>query len=236
VKNQIESIAIIPARGGSKRLPRKNIMPFAGKPMIARTIEAAKKSNVFDVVLVTTDDADIAQVAKECGADVLMRPENVSNDSSTLVDVIKHAMNNGYSHVEHLCLLLANCPLRNASDIEQSSEQFKAQKPTALLSVVNYGWTPPFRAQFMKDKRLEPVFDGWSNKKSQLFPEVVCPTGAIYWSTPNSLKNADTLYIDGIEGFHMPWHRGVDIDTLEDFELALCLHHAIEHGFKFKEI
>lgn len=236
MKNQIKSIAIIPARGGSKRLPRKNIKPFAGKPMITWTIEAAKKSNVFDVILVTTDDAEIAQVAKTSGVDVLMRHEEVSNDSSTLVDVIRHAMENGYSHAERLCLLLANCPLRNASDIQESAIQFEARNPSSLLSVVNYGWTPPFRAQFIKNKRLEPVFDEWSNKKSQLYPEVVCPTGAIYWSTPDSLKNADTLYIDGIEGFHMPWHRGVDIDTLEDFELALCLHHSIEHGFKFKEI
>jgi CMP-N-acetylneuraminic acid synthetase len=235
VNNKIKSIAIIPARGGSKRLPRKNIMPFSAKPMITWTIEAAKKSNVFDVILVTTDDADIAQVAKECGVDVLMRPEEVSNDSSTLLDVVKYTLNNEYADVERLCLLLANCPLRNASDIQQSAEQFKADNPTALLSVVNYGWTPPFRAQFMKDKRLEPVFDGWVNKKSQLYPEVMCSTGAIYWSTPSSLVNADTLYIDGIEGFHIPWYRGIDIDTLEDFELALCLHHSIEHGFKFKE-
>jgi CMP-N-acetylneuraminic acid synthetase len=235
VSKKIESIAIIPARAGSKRLPRKNIMPFAGKPMTTWTIEAAKRSNVFDVILVTTDDADIAQVAKDCGVDVLMRPENVSDDSSTLVDVIRHAMNNGYSHAERLCLLLANCPLRNASDIQQSAEQFKARNPSSLLSVVNYGWTHPYRAQFMKNKRLEPAFEGWVNKKSQLYPEVVCPTGAIYWSTPSSLENTDTLYIDGIEGFHMPWYRGFDIDTLEDFEQASCINHAIEHGFKFKE-
>lgn len=235
MKDRVKSTAIIPARGGSKRLPRKNIMPFAGKPMITWTIEAAKQSNVFDVILVSTDDDEMAQIAKESGAEVLMRPIEVSDDSSTLIDVIHHAMLNGYSNTESLCLLLANCPLRSSLDIKKSWEKFKEQNPSALLSVVEYAWTPPHRAQFLKNNRLESAFDGWQNKKSQLYPEVVCPTGAIYWSTPELLENEDTLYIDGIEGFQIPWHRGIDIDTFEDFELASCIYHAIDHGFKFKE-
>lgn len=231
----MSALALIPARGGSKRLPRKNILPFAGKPMLAWTVEAARDSGVFGRVLVSTDDAEIAAVAKRCGADVLMRPAKVSDDAASLVDVIHHAFGEGRARPDSFCLLLANCPLRGAADIRGSDEVFRRRRPAALLSVVGYGWTPPFRAQLQNGARLEPAFEDWIRQKSQTYPEVVCPTGAIYWSTPKALEGADTLYIPGIESYRMPWHRGVDIDTQEDFALAACIRHSLDHGFRFAE-
>jgi pseudaminic acid cytidylyltransferase len=229
----MSALALIPARGGSKRLPRKNILPFAGKPMLAWTVEAARAAGVFERVLVSTDDAEIAAVARQSGAEVLMRPARVSDDAATLVDVVQHAFGEGRQQAESFCLLLANCPLRGADDIRASHQVFRSRQPAALLSVVSYGWTPPFRAQLVNERRLEPAFEDWIRQKSQKYPEVVCPTGAIYWSTPRALERTDTLYIPGIESYPMPWHRGVDIDTREDFELAACIRHSLDHGFRF---
>lgn len=235
MSNIIRSLALIPARGGSKRLPRKNIVTFAGRPMIEWTVEAAAGSGVFDRVLVSTDDEEIADIARRASASVLMRPQAVSDDAATLMDVIVHACANGYGNVDRLCLLLANCPLRDAHDICASESAFSDRAPPALLSVVAYGWTPPFRAQFMDNYRLRPAFENWIQQKSQLYPQVMCPSGAIYWSTPAALKNRTSLYIDGIEGYTMPWHRAIDIDTREDLALAACIRHSLDHGFRFED-
>lgn len=228
----MSALALIPARGGSKRLPRKNILPFAGRPMLAWTVDAALQSGVFARVLVSTDDDEIASVARASGGEVLRRPAEVSSDEATLVDVVHHAFA-GKAAPESFCLLLANCPLRTAEDIRRSAQMYRERRPAALLSVVSYGWTPPFRAQLLAGERLQPAFEDWIRKKSQAYPEVVCPTGAIYWSTPQALARADTLYIPGIEAFHMPWHRGIDIDTPEDLALAACIRHSLDHGFTF---
>lgn len=229
------ALALVPARGASKRLPRKNILLFAGRPMLAWTVAAAIESGVFDSIVVSTDDEEIAVVAHATGATVLMRHAAISDDKATLVDVVRHALINGYGAVERFCLLLANCPLRNAEDIRHSEEAFRARRPPALLSVVHYGWTAPFRAQFMRDHKLHPAFEGWTNTKSQLYPEVMCPSGAIYWSNAQALGQSETLYIDGLEGFLIPWYRGIDIDTPEDLALAACIRHSLDHGFCFED-
>lgn len=228
-------VALIPARGGSKRLPRKNIADFAGRPMLNWTVDAARETDLFDDLVVSTDDAEIAEIARAAGAAVLMRGEEISNDAATLIQVLQHAIRELPEEPDEICLLLANCPLRTAEDIRAGHARFTSRKPSALLSVTTFGWTPPFRAQKMEEGRLEPFFDGWVEKKSQEYPDVVCPTGAVYWSTPNALQDAPDLYIAGIEGFMMPWHRSIDIDTQEDLLLARCIKHALVRGFSFED-
>jgi N-acylneuraminate cytidylyltransferase len=229
------SLALIPARGGSKRLPRKNVLPFAGRPMLGWSVQAARDSGAFDRVVVTTDDEEIAAVARAEKAEVMMRPAAVSDDAATLVDVVHHTVATCGYKVTRLCLLPPNCPLRNAEDVRGSAKAFAERKPPSLLSVVSYGWARPFLAQFMRDHRLTPAFDDWIKKKTQLYPEVVCPSGAIYWTTPETLAPSRSLYVEGLEGFTIPWHRGVDIDTPQDFALAACIRHAVEHGFRFED-
>ena len=228
------SLALIPARGGSKRLPRKNILPFGGRPMLSWTVIAARDSGAFDRVLVTTDDEEIAAVARAERAEVLMRPEAVSNDASTLADVIHHAMTACGQEVARFCLLPPNCPLREASDIVATRDAFVKRLPPALLSVTSYAWTPPFRAQSSVEGRLAPYFTTWADKKSQAYPPVVCPSGAIYWSTPAAIAGARDLYIPGIEGYPLAWHRAIDIDTFEDYQIASSVRHALDHGFVFE--
>ena len=228
--------ALIPARGGSKRLPRKNLMSFAGKPMLAWTVEAAFESRLFEHVVVSTDDDEIAAVALEFGAEVLDRPASVSDDTAPLIEVIHHALEVWRTHALKLCLLLANCPLRTSASIVSSFEQFLKGSPSALLSVVSYGWLPPFRALHQTERGLVAAFPDHLVSKSQTYPNVLCPSGAIYWSTGEVLAAASDLYVDGITGFELPWHEGIDIDTRADFELAACLRCGLDAGFSFSGV
>ncbi|MCZ6771382.1 MAG: acylneuraminate cytidylyltransferase family protein [Proteobacteria bacterium] len=227
-------LALIPARGGSKRLPRKNIKPFAARPMIEWTLDAARASNLFTDIVVSTDDEETVGIAKSAKVDVLERGDDISNDAATLFQVIKHALVSGYG-ADEICLLLANCPLRTAEDIEAGYTAFKATDAPATLSVTSFSWTPPFRALTREpDGRILHVFGDWIGKKSQEYPEVVCPSGAVYWVKLKALEGASDLYVDGITGFDMPWHRAIDIDTAEDFALAACIKHSIDNGFTFE--
>jgi pseudaminic acid cytidylyltransferase len=230
----VPSLALIPARGGSKRLPRKNIMDFAGRPMLAWTVAAAQASALFDDVVVSTEDDEIAAVAVATGARVLRRDAALANDAATLIQVVHDALARVTPRPHEFCLLLANCPLREAADIAAARAAFMTRRPPALLSVTSYAWTPPFRAQSSVDGRLVPYFDGWVEKKSQEYPQVVCPSGAIYWSTPAAMAGAGDLYIAGIEGFMLAWHRAIDIDTFEDYQIARCMRYALDHGFTFE--
>ena len=228
------SIALIPARAGSKRLPRKNIVPFGGKPMLAWTVEAALETKLFDSVIVSTEDADIAAIAEDVGAQVLDRPIDIASDASTLLDVVQHAVDN-LTNIEDICLLLANCPLRPAKEILRSEKMWREQSPAALLSVVDYLWTPPFRAQSMDDKnRLEPLMPQWMEQKSQEYPDAVCLTGAIYWCRAAEIRIASSLFLNGICGFRMPWHLAIDIDTPADLKIAECVKFSLDRGFRFE--
>lgn len=227
-------MALIPARGGSKRLPRKNILPFAGKPMIAWTIEAAQKSGVFDRVIVTTDDDEIADIACHYGAELLKRPYHIADDKARLIDVLHFAADHIREWPKNICLLLGNCPLRGAEDIFNSARVFRKLNYPAMLSVVKYGWTSPFRALEFREDGLHFKWTEWSNQKGQAYPDVLCPSGAIYWAHTDQLKGSDTLYLPGIQGFPMPWERAIDIDTPEDFRLAEGLRFAIDRGYDFR--
>lgn len=226
-------LALIPARGGSKRLPRKNLLDFGGKPMVAWTIEAAKFSGVFDNIILSTDDEELAQIGATFGADILRRSAQLSDDNTGLISVLQHALNMLDNEFDSVCMLLPNCPMRIEADIRKSCEEYERQRPAALLSVVDYLWTPPYRALQQTEKGLQPVFGDWVNRKSQSYPMMVCPSGALYWTDTQTALKAGSLYVDGITYFSMPWHRGIDIDTKEDFEIAAGLRHAIDHGFEF---
>jgi pseudaminic acid cytidylyltransferase len=228
-------VALIPARGGSKRLPRKNIHPFAGRPMLEWTIDAAKESGLFAEVYVSTEDAEIARIARDAGATVLDRPQEVASDTASLIDVVRHSIATDPSWPDTFCLLLPNCPLRTAEDIRAGHEALVEQDAPAMLSVVEYGWTPAFRALVETDAGLKFAFPETGALKSQHYPRVVCPSGAVYWARSENLVDAKTLYVPGIRGFQMPWHRAIDIDTEDDLRLAACLRYACDNGFSFED-
>jgi N-acylneuraminate cytidylyltransferase len=225
-------VALIPARGGSKRLPRKNILPFRGRPMIVWSIEAAIRSDLFERIVVSTDDDEIADRAAEAGADVLRRPSALGADDVPLLRVAKHALQTFGDACEAFCLLMPNCPLRGASDIRASFALFSSRDDGAsVMSVFGYGWSPPSWALRQQGSYLERIDPDESRigKRDSLW----CPSGAIRWQRAAVFLRKPDWYPQKLIGFHMPWHRALDIDTLEDYEAACCVAHATDHGFRF---
>ena len=222
------SIAIIPARGGSKRIPAKNIKTLAGKPLIAYTIVAALESGLFERVVVSTDSQEIAQIARQYGAEIpFFRTGSLADDftpvSSVTADALVRIDPLG-DKFDTVAQLMPNCPLRTATDITDSYRQFETTGADSQLSMVRYGWQNPWWAMRQNEKHeLEPVFKEQMTKRSQDLPELFCPTGAIWWARTEVLRRTKTFHVANRTGWEIPWQRGIDIDTWEDWALAEAL-------------
>jgi pseudaminic acid cytidylyltransferase len=221
-------IAIIPARGGSKRIPGKNIRPLAGKPLIAYTIAAARDSGLFERVVVSTDSREIADVARRYEAEVpFLRDETLADDftpvSSVTVDTLIRLDPRG-DRFDLVAQLMPNCPMRTAADVIDSLERFDRTGSNSQISIVRYGWQNPWWAMRCSPEYvLEPLFQEQMSARSQDLPELFCPTGAIWWARADTLRQTGTFHIENRTGWEISWKRGLDIDTLEDWALAEVL-------------
>ena len=221
-------LAVIPARGGSKRIPGKNLVMLGGRPLLAYTVEAALESGLFVRVVVSTDSPEIAEVARALGAEVpFMRDAALSDDvvpvSAATVDALERLASSGDS-VAAVCQLMPNCPLRTAGDVVASAEQFENGEAVAQISVVRYGWQNPWWAMRRADDfALEPLFSDAATARSQDLPELFCPTGAVWWARSSDLRREGTFHMAGRTGWEIPWQRGIDIDTEDDLEMARVL-------------
>jgi N-acylneuraminate cytidylyltransferase len=221
-------IAIIPARGGSKRIPGKNVRDLAGKPMIAYTIEAACASDLFERVVVTTDSQEIAKIAERHGAEApFLRDAALADDvtpvSLATLDALCRLDPEGKRY-DILAQLMPNCPLRSAEDVQHSHAQFQESGSSSQISVVRYGWQNPWWAMRRNEEfRLEPLFPDEMKQRSQDLPELFCPTGAIWWASAEALRREKTFHLKGRTGWEMPWQRGMDIDTPEDWAMTEML-------------
>ncbi len=222
------SLAIIPARGGSKRIPGKNIRTLYGKPIIAYTIEAARQCELFERIVVTTDSPELAAVASQYGAEIpFLRNANLSDDftpvSAATVDVLQRLDPIG-GRYSYICQLMPNCPLRAATDIIDSYRQLINSGAESQISVVRYGWQNPWWAMRRDEQyKLKPLFENAITTRSQDLPELFCPTGAIWWAQADILRRAGTYHVAGRTGWEIPWERGVDIDTEDDWVMAEIL-------------
>ena len=222
----MKSICIIPARGGSKRIPRKNLIDFMGKPMIAWTIEAAKLSGVFDKIVVSTDDEDIAEVGRNFGAEVpFLRQENsddITPVSEATISAVKQAEIFFGEEYELVVQLMANAPIRDHLDISDHHANFLTEKNTFQLSCFSFGWMNPWWAFKLKHGSPEWLHPEGIKARSQDLPTLYCPTGAIWIADKRSLINANSFY--GPEyspSFcEINWKSAVDIDDYEDLEFA----------------
>ncbi len=224
----LKNIAIIPCRGGSKRIPGKNIRPLQGKPIIGYAIEAALRSSLFERVVVSTDSEEIAEIARKFGADVpFMRDKKLADDfspvSAATVDAVKRIDPTG-GIFHNVAQLMANCPLRSAEDVRASYEQFVSSGAKSQISVTEYGWLNPWWAMTSDEKHiLTPLFKERVTSRSQDLPHLYCPTGAIWWAKSAILREYGTFYAPDYSGWSMPWERAVDIDTEEDWKMAEVL-------------
>jgi len=219
-------LAVIPARGGSKRLPRKNIKKFRGKALITWTIETALKSKYLDRVIVSTEDKKIAQLSKRYGAEVIKRPKSLSTDRARVEDAVFHTLSvlkkQNYEP-DVVVLLQPTSPLRTRKDIDEAIAKFLKNECNSLISVCEASPSPywSFRIQ---DGYLEP-FAGWKYLKmrSQDIPRTYMANGAIYISTPKNLFKNKSFYCKKILPYIMPKERSIDIDDEIDFKLAELL-------------
>lgn len=214
--------ALIPARGGSKRLPRKNVKLLGNKPLIAWSIEAAKASKYIDRVVVSTDDKEIKQVSEQYGAEVpFLRPEHLSDDRASSFDVIKHAIVFlGLDQTNELIVLLQpTSPLRLVSELDTALEFFIAKNAKGIVSVseTEYSpmWTNTLPENGCMSDFIRPEVQG---KRSQDLPTFFRLNGSIYiYETLALLEQAKIFFDENVYGFETPLETAVDIDTGLDF-------------------
>lgn len=222
------ALAVIPARGGSRRVPRKNIREMRGRPLLAYTVEAALESGLFARVVVSTDDAEIADVARAAGADIpFLRAPDLADDitpvSRATIDVVDRLEQAGAAFAE-VCQLMPNCPLRTADDVVASHRQFTDRPSDSQISVARYGWQNPWWAmRTAPDGSLDPLFPDAMQARSQDLPELVCPTGAVWWARTDALRRAGTFHLPGRTAWELDWTHAIDIDTEDDWRLAEAL-------------
>jgi len=216
--------AIIPARGGSKRLPGKNIKDLAGKPMIAYSIEAAKSCSFIDRVIVTTDSDKIAAVAKEYSAEVIMRPEKLASDTAKTNDAINHVLQTlkqdfNYSP-DHIVILQPTSPLRTLTDLTEAIELYQSKKPTTLVSVCEFEHPVEWAMTLSENQRVNFSNDESLTKRTQDQNVFYRPNGAIYIIATNTFNQDPKFYTKDTIGYVMPKERSVDIDDMFDFLMA----------------
>lgn len=226
-------IALIPARGGSKGLPGKNIRELNGKPLIAYAIDAAKEAKCIDRVVITTDDEKIADVAKKYGAEVpFLRPAELATDTAGAIDVYLHAIdflsNEAGGKIDIFMVLLPTAPFRTAKHIDEAYRLFVEKKCTSLVSVTK-AETPPswyfYRNSEGKINNCKFGIDSSFVSNRQEDDDYVIPNGAIYILDYDLLKNKRTYYAEDTVGYLMSRRESVDIDTMDDLLYADFLMH-----------
>jgi CMP-N-acetylneuraminic acid synthetase len=219
-------LCVIPARGGSKRFPRKNIAKLNGKPLIAHTIEEAIASKKFDEIYVSTEDEEIASISEKFGANVHMRPHHLGADTATVpqvtLDLIEHLGKSG-NEFDVVCILLPTSPLRRASHIIGAVDMFSNSDADYLMSTTEYHYSP-FRALKENDDGfLEPFFGEKYLKRDQQNPHVVVHNGCIILAKVEAFRKDKTYYGERILNFPMRSEYSVDINEPFDLKLAECL-------------
>ncbi|MBZ3682656.1 acylneuraminate cytidylyltransferase family protein [Providencia rettgeri] len=221
--NNKKIIAIIPARGGSKRLPRKNILPLVGKPLINWTIEAALASKYIDKVIVSTDDIEIQEVAQKAGADVPeLRPENLSTDTATTQDVVFYILDKFGDNEDIVVILQPTSPLRNHTHIDEALEFFEEKKAFSVVSVTPCEHSPLWANTLPETLSLKNFLNAESeHKRSQDLSQYYRLNGAIYIYKTNEIISEKRLsYKENSYGYIMGNRFSYDIDTNLDFQIT----------------
>ena len=220
-------IAVIPARGGSKRIPRKNIKSFYGKPMIAWSIEVANSSGLFERIIVSTDDTEIAEVSKQWGAEVpFTRPPELSNDFAETTEVIAHAAQWAIDQaldLESVCCIYATAPFVQVEDIQRGCEALDSGDWDYAFTVTDFA-APIFRSFKQTEQGgLEMFFPEHFGARSQDLPAALHDAGQFYWGRPEAWIQGKRIFDNRSKPILIPRWRVQDIDTLEDWDRAEIL-------------
>lgn len=216
-------VAIIPARGGSRRLPRKNVVEFQGRPIIAWSIDAARESECFERVVVSTEDAEIAAIARAAGAEVLDRPAALAGAAATVVQVCRHVLAHEESagrEYEVLCCLYPTAPLRGAEDIRSVVGLVEPGACDFALAVTEYSHPPHQALRRGEGGTLVPMWPELIDRRAESVGPLVVDNGSTYAAAVAAFRAHGSFYGPGLRGHLMSRGCSVDIDGAEDLELA----------------
>jgi pseudaminic acid cytidylyltransferase len=225
-------VAVIPARGESKRIPHKNIKPFCGKPMIAYSIGAAKDAGIFDRIIVSTDSKKIASIAKDFGAESpFMRPAELADDFAGTDAVILHAlkwlMEDG-EKIDYICCIYATAPFVKAEYIIKGYNILRDEHATSCFSVTTYAF-PIFRSlRINNQNRLEMFWPEYRETRSQDLPEAYHDAGQFYWADVKKYLKEKQFYSKNAVPVILPRYLVQDIDTPEDWETAEKMYSVLQ--------
>lgn len=225
-------LAVIPARGGSKRIPRKNIKLFCGKPMIAWSIEAALSCSCFDRVVVSTDDAEIAEVARAYGADVpFMRPTELSDDHTGTIPVIQHAISWHEQHdtaPDEVCCIYATAPFISVADLRRGLEMLESSSAGYAFSVTSYDFPIQRAIRLTPQGRVQMFYPEHFTTRSQDLEEAFHDAGQFYWGRAQAWMTGLPIFSADAVPVMLPRYRVQDIDTLEDWIRAEWMFQALK--------
>lgn len=226
-------VAIIPARGGSKRIPGKNVKPFCGKPMIAWSIQAALLSGCFDRVLVSTDSHEIASCAKDLGAEVpFIRPAHLSGDHTPTIPVIQHAINfllEQGVQAKQACCIYATAPFVRASDLQQALNQLQTTQADYVFSATTFPFPIQRAVRLDEAGRVAMFYPEYASTRSQDLEEAFHDAGQFYWGTAEAWLESCPIFGASSSLYLLPRSRVQDIDTPEDWARAELMFQALDH-------
>lgn len=219
----MSSICIITARGGSKRIPRKNVREFCGKPMLAYSVEAALESGIFDTVMVSTDDDEIAEVARSYGAEVpFMRSAATSNDYATTADVLREVLSEygkRGTEFDTMCCLYPTAPFVRVSELKEAAAMIEAGA-SSVIPVTSFDFPPLRGFKVGEDGSLDYAFPEYAQTRSQDLPKMVHDCGRFYLAKVGAFLKSGSFIADRTKSLRISSKFVQDIDTPEDWEMA----------------
>ena len=225
-------VCIIPARGGSKRIPKKNIKLFLGKPIIAYSIQVALESDFFDEVIVSTDDAEIAEVSKSFGAKVpFFRPSVLANDYADTLSVVKHAIewfDDKRQMLSEVCCLYATAPFVTTRSILKSYDQMHKTQAEYCFTVTSFEYPIQRAIKITPENRLEMANFEYLKKRSQDFEDFYHDAGQFYWGKAQTFREQKPLFSKYASPYILPRHFVLDIDTIEDWNFAELMYQILK--------
>jgi pseudaminic acid cytidylyltransferase len=223
-------VAVIPARGGSKRIPRKNVRPFAGKPIIAYSIAAAKASGLFDQIIVSTDDAEIGSVARSFGAESpFVRPAALSDDYADTNAVIAHTLEwltkNGQP-ADVACGIYATAPFVTAADLQRGYDLLVSSGKSFVFSATEYAFPIQRAIRLTPQGGVAPFFPEWIESRSQDLEHAYHDAGQFYWGRAEAFRDTLPVFANHSVPVILPRYRVMDIDTVDDWTQAELMYAA----------
>jgi pseudaminic acid cytidylyltransferase len=216
------ALAIIPARGGSKRIPRKNVKPFAGRPMLSYAVEAARASGLFTAVVVSTDDAEIADIARSCGAHALARPAHMASDEASTTTAIAHAIS-AFGADGEVCCIYPCVPLLRVADLLAGLALLRETGAAYSFPVCAFPSAPQRALRLSPARRTAPLIPDNEEKRTQELEPAYYDAGQFYWARSETWLADLPIHSNGAAILIERW-RAIDIDLPEDWEFAEKLY------------